>query len=80
MTDSTALPPQMILVSTPNRIEEGPTAAADDGAMLRLAIWVAEVSAEAAHDGAEPSAGAAPAALAARRGAEGVPPAPGVVR
>jgi hypothetical protein len=47
MSDPTALPPPT-LVSTGSRVEEGSTAAADDGALLRLATWLAEVSAEAA--------------------------------
>jgi hypothetical protein len=31
----------------PARLGDGPTATTDDGALLRLAIWLAEVSAEA---------------------------------
>ncbi len=32
----------------PARLGDGPTATTDDGALLRLAIWLAEVSADAA--------------------------------
>ena len=79
MTVSTSIPPQLFLVSTPSRIEDCPTSPRGDGSLVRLSIWLAEVSAEAAHDAAARAAGAAPAAMAPPE-VVGVPPAPKVVR
>lgn len=52
-----------------------PTAATDEGLLLRLALWLAEVAAEAAFAAAAPAASLTPGAVAPRRagGAEESP-------
>lgn len=48
MSKSARVPPPMILISASSRLGAGPTATTnDDLAMVRLATWLAEVSAEA---------------------------------
>lgn len=79
MRDPTRLLPPLTLISTPSPLEVGSTAATDDGALPRLAMWLAEVSVQAARDASALAAGAAPPALAPPL-VVGVPPAPKVVR
>jgi hypothetical protein len=47
MTDPAAVPPQLIVVSSSARLGDRLTATKDEGLLPRLAIWLAEVSAEA---------------------------------
>lgn len=47
MTDPAAVPPQLTVVSSSARLGDRLTATVDEGVLLRLAIWLAEVSAEA---------------------------------
>lgn len=56
---------------------DGPTAAHDDSALLRLAIWLAEVSAEAARLTTAPAANATATASAPPREKTTEPPAAG---
>jgi hypothetical protein len=68
MTDPTTLP-HLALIPTQGRLGDGPTAASDDGALLRLATWLAEVSADAAVL-ATPAANATRASSVPRRARE----------
>lgn len=47
MSDPTTPRPVIRLVTAPGPSADEPTAAPDDGAVLRLAIWLADVAAEA---------------------------------
>ena len=77
MTDPTTLPRPLALISSPSQLGDGPTAAPDDSALLRLAFWLAEVSADAAPSVTEPLAHVTPAAPAAIRASEAAWPAAG---
>ncbi len=60
MTDLTAVPPQLTVVSGSARLGDRQRATAEDGVLVRLAIWLAEVSAEttlepAASDAEDPA-------------------------
>jgi hypothetical protein len=79
MTDPTTLPPHRTLLSAPSRAGDGATGTTDDGALLRLAIWLAEVSAEAARDATAPAGDATPTALAPRLAREAEQPVPEVL-
>jgi hypothetical protein len=79
MTDPATLLPHVTLIRAPNRPGDGPTATTDDGALVRLAIWLAEVSAEAARGAAAPAADAAPTTPARRHARESEHPAPEAV-
>ncbi|HEY5276118.1 MAG TPA: hypothetical protein VIK38_06215 [Coriobacteriia bacterium] len=51
-----------------SRSESGRTAATDEDALLRLALWLAEVAAEAAVAATAPAASSTPGAAAPGRG------------
>ena len=77
MTEPTTLPPPLARISTSSPLGDGPTAAPDDSALLRLAIWLAEVSADAAPSVTGPLAPVTPAGPAAIRTREAAWPAAG---
>lgn len=77
MTEPTTLPPPLARISTPSPLGDGPTAAPDDSALLRLACWLAEVSADAAPSVTGPLAHVTPAAPAPIRASEAAWPAAG---
>lgn len=74
MTNPTTLPMPIALVSASARLGHGPTVAPDDGVFLCLAIWLAEVSAEATQ-GAEAAAVSTTATTRASRAARATGPA-----
>lgn len=72
MTEPTSPRPAVRLVTAPGAMADEPTAAPDDAAMLRLAMWLADVAAEAAVHTTAASAGPSPLegpAIEPRRGA-----------
>jgi len=79
MTDPTTLPPHMTPISAPSRPGDSPIATTDHGTFVRLAIWLAEVSADAARDAMASAADATPTALAPRHAGEAEQPVPEVL-
>lgn len=69
MTDPIPTPPPMTLLQPAGRPMDGPPAERDDGTLIRLALWLAEVSADVARD-ATPPADNAPTTASAQGPAE----------
>ena len=79
MSEPTSLPLTTVALDlASSRLRNGPTAVADEPTLLRLALWLAEVSAEATLAATTPAASSTPGAAAPQRaGPAGEPPVTG---